>query len=161
MKNLVKGAMFLALVGTIMVGCEKEALDSQSVDNVDKVDGKKSKKKVNNKSDSDYPIIIYEDLSEINNLVNVLGNLEKGEFLYSEIVNGIQHNEIQQNLASIEFPNNPNDPELNGMCHIEQSGCLAWIAAIHNYNLDHCDGSSVGYGADGNMVVTGSGCDIA
>lgn len=99
-------------------------------------------------------------MSDINVFINTIQNLKEGEYIFSEYIDGVQHNALYQNLNNNDFPNNPNDPGLNGYCHISTSGCLAWIAAIHNWNLDHCDNSSVGYGMGGGVVVIGEGCAV-
>lgn len=157
MKKLIKGVMFLALVGTIMVGCEKEEDFSSNQQN----DNTHSKVKTK-KNKSEYPIIIYEDLTIQENLESVITNLEDGELLYSTIVNDVHHNEIRLNSPNDDFPDDPDpdDPEITFGCAFPDpyAACLASIAFWHNYNLDHCEGSSTGY-SNGTLWVHGWGCD--
>jgi|GEM_PF-2688496 len=156
MKKLVKGALLLALVGTTIVGCEKEEVTIQSFQDNDL----KENKEYVLKSNFDYPIILDKGLTIEENLLEVLTSLKAGEVLYSTNVNGVRTNEIRLNLENDDFPDNPEDPNISAHCHVIQSGCLAYLVTIHNYNLEHCNYSSGGiYQESGNMMVLDGGCD--
>lgn len=151
----------LTLSAILILGCENEEVIPN--EKTSTISSKKITKSVKN---GVYPISITLDLSIEENLEEVITNLSGGEYLYSEVIDGIQYNEVRLNTIHDDFPEEPYDQYISEddgtwyICHIEQEGCLYWAAQHHLYNIDHCDNSRLGLDHFGYIIVYGDNCNI-
>ncbi len=162
MRNLKVFLGVLIVAAITLVACEKEETETTNSAGTP-TSSKRIKSSTNKSTNSDYPIIITEDLTVEENLTTVILNLNENEVLYSTNFNGIRTNEILLNVAGDQFPDdpeNPNNPNLTAGCHVTIPGCLALLVAVHNFNLENCDYSSgIILSSSWNMYVIGTDCN--
>jgi hypothetical protein len=137
MKKLIYRACFLALVGIVMVGCEKENHMTEPVE----FDSDSKSKKLLNKSI--YPSEIEIDWSTSDGFVQVVNNLNEGEKLLT-ISNDQGHlSNVVTTIPSLyNYPANNGDPGLIEICPLSAGvSCLHNIYNAHMYNLANgiCD----------------------